>query len=181
MNKLFFGALLLTVVMACSPRASVEKTAETTLDTAAVVQRVNEIYTKAFDGYKRVDVNAVATEEATPSADSLFTTRDWKDMVAAVGKKDAQKTYDDGMGFFEADYWIMGQDWQDLSVSDIQVVTMTDSTATVTLNLHNCGSVTAVRLDMKLEDGKWKIDNFIDASNDYDWKARMKEYLENEK
>ena len=84
------------------------------------------------------------------------------------------------MGFFEADYWVMGQDWGDLSVSDVQVTSMTDSTATVNLNLHNLGNPTAVRLEMRLEDGSWKIDNFVDVKNDMDWKANMKEYLSGE-
>ena len=64
-----------------------------------------------------------------------------------------------------------------MSVSDIRVIDMTDSTATVELNLHNCGSITPVRLEMVMEDGLWRIDNFIDVKYDINWKAGMKEYL----
>ena len=81
----------------------------------------------------------------------------------------------------DVDHWIMGQDWGELSVSDVRVASMTDSTATVELNLHNLGNVNLVRLDMIVENGAWRIDNFIDVKNDFDWKTRMKEYLTQEK
>ena len=163
------------VLGACSPQAGVEGTTDGSLDTGSVVQRVNDIYTQVFDLYGKA--SATSDLSSLENIDSLYCSADWNEWVARVNDFDRQHEDDGMMGFFEADYWIMGQDWQDLSVSDIQVIDMTDSTATVKLNLHNCGSITAVRLEMLLEDGQWQIDNFIDVKYDVNWKAGMKEYL----
>lgn len=150
----------------------------TALDTASVVQRVKDIYADVFHHYELMALPDGPRNRLTgikPSA-VKFCTQDWNYWVTQVTSYDV--THNEGeIGFFDADYWIMGQDWGDLSVSDIQVTEMTDSTATAELNLHNLGTVTALRLDLCLEDGIWRIDNFIDVKNDIDWKANMKDYL----
>ena len=167
--------MAVAVLGACSPRAGVEGATDGSLDTGLVVQRVNDIYTQVFDLYGKA--SATSDFSSLENIDSLYCSADWNEWVARVNDFDRQHEDDGMIGFFDADYWIMGQDWQDLSVSDIRVIDMTDSTATVELNLHNCGSITAVRLEMLLEDGQWQIDNFIDVKYDVNWKAGMKEYL----
>ena len=172
MKKILLLPIFLAL-FACSNHGGVDSVTKAPApDTAALVQRVNEIYTETFKNYDGADwLNAAAT------ADSLFCSRDWKDWTARVEQADSAVKAEGMIGFFNADYWIMGQDWQDLSVSDVIVKTMTDSTATVTLKLHNCGSVTDVCLEMVQDEGDWKIDNFIDITHGLDWKANMKEYL----
>ena len=170
--------MAVAVLGACSPRAGVEGAMDGSLDTGLVVQRVNDIYTQVFDLYGKA--SATSDFSSLENIDSLYCSADWNEWVARVNDFDRQHEDDGMIGFFDADYWIMGQDWQDLSVSDIRVIDMTDSTATVELNLHNCGSITAVRLEMLLEDGQWQIDNFIDVKYDVNWKAGMKEYLAGE-
>ena len=91
--------------------------------------------------------------------------------------------YHDGeLGFWEADYWIMGQDWHDLSISDVEVLAVTPSEAAVQFKLHNLGSVKTVALLLVKEDGTWKIDNFQDADEEpaLDWKRAMQEYVAEE-
>lgn len=160
---------------ACSPRDAVEGATDVGLDTVSVVQRVNDIYTQVFDYYG--NVLTTSTLSSLDNIDSLYCSADWNAWVARLDNDVEQNGV---MGFFDADYWIMGQDWGDLSVSDMRVTQMTATTATVELNLHNLGNVTPVRLEMVLEDGTWKIDNFIDVKNDFDWKAGMEEYLAGE-
>ena len=163
----------------CSAGKRADQTTKTTPDTIALATRVNDIYTDVFSRYGSHELEATVFDTSHPNADSLYCSQDWNSWVDKV--KTSDEAHNDGMiGFFEADYWIMGQDWQDLSVSDIQIMAMTDSTAVVKLNIHNCGSITNVNLEMVNENGEWKIDNFIDISNDLNWKASMKEYLENE-
>ena len=177
MKKLLLLFLVIVAMSACSSKSNVEKSdASATLDTAALVQRVTDIYDVAFGQYN--DKEAHNSAEIGNSLDSMFCTADWNSCVKRVNAFDRKE--DSGMGFFEADYWIMGQDWNDLKATDIRVTAMTDSTATVEFNLHNCGNVSAVRLEMLLENGAWNIDNFIDVTNDFDWKAGMKEHM-NEK
>ena len=177
--------IMTAVVMmsACSNEAKVDQAAGDDMDSAGLVEHVSEIYTTVFQQYARLDsmIHAKVTNVVKPNLDSLYCTADWNQWKTLVNEFDAQQADDGMIGFFDADYWIMGQDWQNLSVSDVQVKMMTDSTATMELNLHNCGSVSAVRLEMAKEVGIWKIDNFIDATNDVNWKANMKEYLTGEK
>jgi stress response protein SCP2 len=80
----------------------------------------------------------------------------------------------------DVDHWIMGQDWGELSVSDIKVFLLKGDSAAVEFQLHNLGNMINVVLDMVHEDGEWKIDNFTDITNGMDWKATMKRYLEDE-
>ena len=161
----------------------VEKVEHQALDTAAVVERISEIYDGVFQYYEMMaateGLNGRLTGLKPPAV--RYCTHDWNDWLTQVTTYDAEHVADGDMGFMEADYWIMGQDWGDLAVSDVHVISMTDTTATVELNLHNLGSVTAVRLDLCQEKGSWMIDNFIDVTHDMDWKANMKEYLASKK
>jgi hypothetical protein len=86
----------------------------------------------------------------------------------------------DGMGFFDADYWIMGQDWHKLSISDVKFVERIGPWAEVDLKLHNFDKVTPLCLLMKLEDGTWRIDDFVDLETGAGLKEDMKKYIANE-
>lgn len=168
-------AVAAAVMAACSHRAAVEDSKDGNLDTMSVVHRVNDIYEGVFDYYGKVFITS--TLSSLDNIDSLYCSADWNAWVSRVHDFDCKHEDDGMMGFFDADYWIMGQDWQDLSISDIRVIDLTDLAATVELNLHNCGSTIPVRLEMVMEDGLWRIDNFIDIKYDLNWKASMKEYL----
>ena len=175
MKKIVVLILAAVAVMACSNKGQATDAVKVQpLDTAAVVQRVNDIYTAVFDRYR--EARTMLKPIRRGNFDKELCSADWNAWLKRVMEHDKQLG-EDMMGFFEADYWIMGQDWDDLSVSDVRVTSMTDSTASVTFNLHNCGSVTVVRLEMVREGNEWKIDDFIDVTYDMDWKASMKEYL----
>lgn len=176
MKKIFVLMVAAMALFACSNKQGqeAEKVEAQPLDTAAVVQTVNDIYTRVFDSYAKA--RNMLRPLRRGNMEGAFCSADWNEWLQRV--IDYDKANSQGMvGFFEADYWIMGQDWDNLSVSDVGVKTMTDSTATVALKLHNCGSVTDVCLEMVQNQGTWKIDNFIDITNHMDWKANMKGYL----
>lgn len=172
-KKLFFIVAATTMLCACSKANRVE---ENSLDTASVVSQVNDIYNDVFKQY--VELNQQEGDKKQVNNDSLYCSADWNRQIARVDSVNQQNGVID---ILDVDYWIMGQDWGELSVSDVRVASMTDSTATVELNIHNLGNVNPVRLDMIVENGAWRIDNFIDVKNDFDWKTRMKEYLTQEK
>lgn len=178
MKKMLCIAAVVAVMGACTTGNHVADAEGQSLDTAGLIERVNNIYQGAFEQYSRADslIAAGYTTIIMDDLDSMYCTRDWNDWAGRVHEFDKQ--HNDGMvGFFDSDYWIMGQDWEDLAVSDVAVTTMTDSTATVALNLHNCGNVRQVRLAMAREDGEWRIDDFISIDPAIDMKASMKEYL----
>lgn len=139
-----------------------------------VEQQVRDVYAVVFEHYEYVTDGDYSALEAL---DSMYCTAAWNALLARVDDKDSRQA--PGMaGFHEADYWVMGQDWSDLAVSDVHVTAMTDTTATVELRLHNSGHVTPVALSLKHERGTWLIDNFTDLDHGHDWQAMMREYLD---
>ncbi len=100
-------------------------------------------------------------------------------MLAKVNEIDSLN-HEGELGFWEFDYWIMGQDWHNLSISDIEVKNVAENEATVQLKLHNFDSVQTVDLLLVKEDGSWKIDDFKQADGDMDLKRAMQQYIEEE-
>lgn len=140
-------------------------------DPELIANRVSSIYEAVATAYPEI-------RDITPSTDSLdlaYCSSQWQTLVAMVNAKDAEEMGVDH--FFDSDYWIMGQDWGKISVSDIKVSLKDDNHADVNLILHNL-SDTKLKLEMVFERGEWLIDNFIDLSNDVDWKKNMTKYLE---
>ncbi len=172
-KKLIFVVAMTTMLCACSKANRME---ENSLDTASVVSQVNDIYNDVFKRY--IEFNQKPSDMPLVNNDSLYCSADWNRQIARVDSVNQQNGVID---ILDVDYWIMGQDWDKLSVSEVQVTSMTDSTATVELNLHNLGNATPVRLEMIFENDAWRIDNFIDVKNGFDWKTRMNEYLTQEK
>ena len=180
--------LLLTVValivVSCAGKSGSSQAAKPEVnDSLMLVLRVNNIYDAVAHHYACLD--SIRSGQINPleyhvNLDSMFCSADWREWTSRT------RAYDDihsagSVGFFEADYWIMGQDWQNLSIDNVAVTSLTDSTALVDLSLNNCNNVTLVRLAMVKEQEEWKIDDFIDVSSDFDWKKGMKEYMkENE-
>lgn len=163
------------VLGACSPRAGVEGATDGSLDTGSVVQRVNDIYTQVFDLYGKV--SATSDLSSLENTDSLYCSADWNRQIARV---DSLNQLNGSIDILDVDHWIMGQDWGELSVSNIKVFLLKGDSAAVEFQLHNLGNMINVVLDMVHEDGEWKIDNFTDITNGMDWKATMKRYLEDE-
>jgi len=146
-----------------------------------VVNRVHEIYREVFTVYNAWSKDDAAVNLSNYDFDSQYCSRDWNDIVKRV--KDFDDSHDEiEMGFFDADYWVMGQDANELSISDVRLIDLQQDKALVEFNLKNCGSISLVRLEMVLEGGEWRIDNFIDIDHNYgdiNWKANMKDYLKN--
>ena len=138
-----------------------------------IISRVEAIYSDVFGEYYNENEDDLASK---PNPDEKYCSEDWNNTVEKVNEYDQVHNPDD-IGFFEADYWVMGQDCQDLSVSDITLEEKKSDRATVKLNLHNSGSVIPVRLNLVFERGNWFIDNFIDENYDFDWKSEMQLYL----
>ncbi|MBR4830046.1 MAG: DUF3828 domain-containing protein [Muribaculaceae bacterium] len=193
MKNLIFYLVALTVVLAaCQPKEGQQDTDKKTtlqerLATTELETRVRDIYAAVFKVYNEEDslrnldepvVNGVLDNRDEFAA--KYCSHEWNDLLRAIENNDLAR-HQGELGFWEADYWIMGQDWHELSVNDVKVTSLNGDSATVEFNLHNLGNVTPVCLDMVREDGVWKIDNFINATHEFDLKASMKEYLAHEK
>ena len=193
MWKWILTAVVACVMCGCTGKAvkdnqpSTDSITGQVSDSSAVAARVQEIYGDVFKAYNLEDslrnLDRPVEQGAEASRHDFsgkYCSREWNSLVRQIAEIDS--LYHTGeLGFWEADYWIMGQDWQNLSIDNVAVTSLTDSTALVDLSLNNCHNVTLVRLAMVKEQEEWKIDDFIDVSSDFDWKKGMKEYMkENE-
>ena len=152
-------------------------------DAEAVQQRVQEIYSDVFKEYNLEDSLRNLDMLDGPGASTRrgdfnrnYCSREWNDLSRQIREIDSLYHADE-LGFWEADYWIMGQDWHQLSISDIEVLNVSPTQADVKFMLHNLGEAKPVALILVKEDGIWKIDNFKDLNIDMDWKRAMKEYV----
>ena len=150
-----------------------------------IVKRVEEIYGAVFKVYNEEDslrnLDIRMENDSWACRDKFnndFCSEEWNALLAKVDEIDS--LYHSGeLGFWEADYWIMGQDWHNLSISDVEVVSLEEEKAVVEFQLHNFDSTQPVRVIMVKENGIWKIDTFIDQSG-CDWKNDLKEYVQQE-
>jgi hypothetical protein len=138
------------------------------------LETVQEVYEAVGQAYSSEDWQTQSNE-----LDKKFCSKDWNATVKAVIEKDNQTP--DEMGFFVADYWVMGQDFsKKIYATDLNLekLLMDDTPweAAVTLKLHNFSEI-PVRVNLIYEGGEWKVDDLTDLSNDLDWKKSMKEYL----
>ena len=148
---------------------------------AYIIRRVEEIYTSVKDHYSPLDETQPIGKEKSADLNQLFCSDDWNRCLKEIETIDSKPEIE--MGFFDADYWVMGQDYSELDFKDIKVVTLSDQHATVCFLLHNF-RWNKVKLDLTFERGDWYIDNFYDLGQEdsevswiLDWKTNMKDYI----
>ena len=179
MKKLMTIALCVSfLVCGCKGKTQSSEPVSSAVPASTEVASVpNEQQVRNFvkDMYEKI-AQIVQSENFPQNTDfnKMFGSADWNATVKAVNEHDAQL---DEMGFFEADPWVMGQDAGDLEATDLDVERTDDSSASVVLNLHNLGSVTRVRLLLVKDAGNWRVDDLVDLTHGFDWKAEMKAYL----
>lgn len=148
-----------------------------------VTQRVEEIYATVFKAYNEEDSLRNLEQETDVNArhenfSALYCSEQWNSLVNQIQENDSLH-HQGELGFWEADYWIMGQDWHNLHISDVKVLSSTVDEATVQFNLHNLDHAKPVTVKMVNENGVWKIDNFMD--DEVDVKQAMSRYVKEEK
>ena len=131
--------------------------------------KVVELYEAVHEAYSGDD-----WMNASGKLDEKFCSKDWNATLEAIQAKDSKNP--DDIGFFDFDYWVMGQDFdeENLHASDFQLMRIDTEDepheATVKLTLHNF-SDTEVRVYLVYEDGVWKVDDLNGLKED------MKKYL----
>jgi hypothetical protein len=189
MMKWIWPRVMVCALCACHSQSenagtpNIKDSANQIADAEAVQQRVQEIYSDVFKEYNLEDSLRNLDMLDGPGASARrgdfnrnYCSREWNDLSRQIREIDSLYHADE-LGFWEADYWIMGQDWHQLSISDIEVLNVSPTEADVKFMLHNLGEAKPVALILVKEDGIWKIDNFNDLNIDMDWKRAMKEYV----
>lgn len=146
--------------------------------------RVRDIYADVFRVYNREDslrnLDLLGDDPGAIAHRNEFIdkycSKDWGKLVSKIAEIDSL-SHRNEQGFWEADYWIMGQDWHNLSISDVKVQSCADNQAIVTFQLHNFDTAKPVTLKMVNEDGQWRIDNFMDKETGMDWMMAMLKYV----
>lgn len=153
--------------------------------------RVENIYKEVCGLYRNSedydDSHVIVEQISEAQLEEKYCSNDWNTKMEEVFVINATIHKDD-YPYPDGDYWIMGQDFSDISVSDIKVEEMDGDNAVVSFKLHNYGSIIPVRLDMVFERDDWFIDNFhnfVDHSYEEsvhkgtfsDWKKDMVEYI----
>ena len=187
--KWIWSMVMVCALCACHSQSenagtpNIKDSANQIADAEAVQQRVQEIYSDVFKEYNLEDSLRNLDMLDGPGASARrgdfnrnYCSREWNDLSRQIREIDSLYHADE-LGFWEADYWIMGQDWHQLSISDIEVLNVSPTEADVKFMLHNLGEAKPVALILVKEDGIWKIDNFKDLNVDMDWKRAMKEYV----
>ena len=186
-KKLFFIVAVTTMMCACSKANRME---DNSLDTASVVSQVRDIYAAVFKVYNEEDSLSnlglpikTSAWERRNEFNTLYFSTELNEVLNKVEEINSLLN-----GRWEHDYWIKGEDWHNLSISDIKVVSIDRDKAVVEFQLHNSDStqpVQPVRVIMVKENGIWKIDTFIDEEHyfkdevGYDWKKDLQEYVKN--
>ena len=170
--NLVLATVAAALLGACSSHGTVDNSNKGSLDTGAVIQRVEEIYGAVFKVYNEEDsLSLVLPIEKMERLNTLYCSTEWNEAFNKV-----EEIHSLLNGWWERDYWIMGDGLGlNLSISDIKVVSMDEDKAVVEFQLHNSDSaqpVQSVRLIMVKENGIWKIDTFIDQAGS-DWKKEM--------
>ena len=145
-----------------------------------VKNRVEAIYKEVCAAYNKaneMDLAAGMKMLQDKHFDKDYCSAAWNQAVAQVMEKDQQDA--DGMPFFDFDYWVMGQDFNQMSVADVKVESLDGDQALVSLILRNSGSDNHVKLKMVYERDEWMIDDFITnyEGEDDSLRADMAEYL----
>lgn len=166
-----------------APSPEQDTTTPDELMTTDVENRVKNIYATVFKVYsiedslrKLGELKGSAIKENRKMFNTDFCSRGLNQLFIKVNEIDSLQHASE-VGFFDADYWIMAQDWQDLYISDVEVVSKTQEEASVQFQLHNLGTSKPIALSLKMESGMWKIDNIVDVNADYDLQKAMQKYL----
>ena len=111
--------------------------------------------------------------------DQRFACHAWRDMVAAVEKKDADL---EEIGFFNDDYWTMMQDSNpsDLEARDIKFeeLNVEEGTALVDYTLYSSVQTIHQKLRFCREDGDWRVHDIIRFYTDSDGKEVQSSLME---
>ena len=111
--------------------------------------------------------------------DQRFACHAWRDMVAAVEKKDADL---EEIGFFNDDYWTMMQDSNpsDLEARDIKFeeLDVKEGTALVDYTLYSSVQTIHQKLRFCREDGDWRVHDIIRFYTDSDGKEVQSSLME---
>ena len=124
-----------------------------------VARRVKEIYDTVIPWYNSHEGDIRSVNDF----DGRFLSKDMQMMGAQVGailRELHEKGEDDIPPAYDYDHWVMGQDWENLSIMTDSVCVLSPDTAEAYMCITNCGSPQKFMLMMTRDEKEWFIDDF---------------------
>ena len=123
----------------------------------------------------RAVVSSVYSDPDAKGLEAAFCSQDYLDVFRKVQAIDDALAQEGLIGFFDYNHWTGAQDRSGYSFRLKSVSISGKDSATATVHVRNCGTVTKVHLTLVQDDGSWKID---DLCMNGQWeKARMKKFI----
>ena len=171
MKKILICCLISFMISSCVSD-KVDKHTE-----AYLRERVTAIYDDVFGVYNENNTANGLSVIGLRNFEKDYCSDDFNKVLKQVLEYDEEHSKDE-IGYFEGDYWIQGQDWDNLKMEIVSVTEFTDNAAKVRVNITNFGHEELVELPMVFERDDWYIDSFITFGEfGYDEKLGMKEYI----
>lgn len=110
--------------------------------------------------------------------EAVYTSEQYYKLWQKIQEKDAQLVGE--VGFINYNHWYQAQDFDNPRYEFGPAEKISETTTTVTLNIHDLGSTRKVILLMVYERGNWFIDDFITEKGQLfrSEKAELKKYLQ---
>ena len=124
-----------------------------------VARRVKEIYDIVIPWYNSHEGDIRSVNDF----DERFLSKDMQMMRAQVGailRELHEKGEDDIPPGYDYDHWVMGQDWENLSIRTDSIRVLSPDTAEAYMCITNCGYPQKFMLMMTRDEKEWFIDDF---------------------
>ena len=120
-------------------------------------------------------VKAVYSDPDAKGLEAGYCSQDYLDVFRQVQAIDDSLAQEGYIGYFDYNHWTGAQDRSGYSFRINSIKICGTDHATVTVHVHNCGTVTKVHLTLIQEDGSWKIDDLCMAGQSE--RSRMKKFI----
>lgn len=157
MKKIVFALITVLAVSFCMEWGESQKRSDVVVE-GEVARRVQEIYNTVIPWY-----NSPNSYHSENDFDKRFLSREMqvmRRMADAVLRKLRERGEDDIPPCYDYDHWVMGQDWENLSIKTDSIHVLSPDTAEAYMCITNCGHPQNFMLVMTRDDKGWFIDDF---------------------
>lgn len=173
----------LTTILALLAFAACENTATNNSTQSSENEQVvesNDLVHPSVSPHTEQEVAQLVENFYNGKTKKMECTKSWYDLVSAADAKmcegQSEDECDDGYGYFDYDYFVMGQDVaEDFHVSDVKVEILQGDYAKVSFTLHNFRPI-QMALELVYENNNWYIDNFINKSENLNLRDDMERF-----
>lgn len=158
MKKTLFALTVVLTVISCAGAGEKQKRSYADAE-QEVAQRVQEIYDIVIPWYNSHEGDIRSVNDF----DERFLSKDLQMMgaqVDAILRECHEKGEDDIPPGFDYNHWVMGQDWENLSIRTDSIRVLSSDTAEAYMCITNCGYPQNFVLVMARDDKNWFIDDF---------------------